>query len=121
MKCADSCPSNSISREKEPSYDVACPSNNPGVKKWYVNTWTCLTFWTENGGGCNNCLAACPYSKPQTWIHDVVKGVSSRTTIFNSTFRILDDTLGYGSTLEENDPTKWWDEEGRPKEWLNLK
>jgi reductive dehalogenase len=119
MKCADECPSGSISKDKDPSYDVACPSNNPGMKKWYVNTWSCLKFWTENGGGCVTCQSVCPYSKPQTWIHDLVKGVSAKTSIFNSTFTTLDDVLGYGTTLKDNDPMKWWNSKEKPKEWPN--
>jgi len=117
MKCAEKCPSGSISTDKDPSYDVKCPSNNPGMKKWYVNTWTCLKYWTEIGTGCANCQSVCPYSKPQTWIHDLVKGVSSRTRAFNSTFAKLDNAFGYGSTLDDNDPMKWWNSKSRPKKW----
>ncbi|WP_258359877.1 reductive dehalogenase [Moorella sulfitireducens (nom. illeg.)] len=117
MKCAKNCPSRSISMSKDPSYDTFCKSNNPGMKKWYVNTWSCLKFWVENGSSCGNCQIVCPYSKPKTWIHDVVKGISSKTTAFNSAFITLDDALGYGKTLEENDPRKWWSSKGRPERW----
>ncbi len=119
MKCAESCPSKSISFDKEPSYDIKCPSNNPGMKKWYVNGWSCFKFWIENGSDCANCIAACPYNKPQTWIHDVVKGVSAKTSAFNSTFRVLDDALGYGKT--DDNTTKWWNSEGRPEKWPKYK
>ncbi|MCG8473023.1 MAG: reductive dehalogenase [Desulfobacterales bacterium] len=117
-KCATLCPSKSISMDDEPSYKVACPSNNPGMKKYYVNTWSCLEFWVSSGGGCSNCIAVCPYSKPGTWIHDIVKAVSSKTTAFNRAFVKMDDVLGYGQTLEKHsDPFEWWRSEGRPKTW----
>jgi epoxyqueuosine reductase len=115
MKCAIACPSESISKEKDPSEEVLCASNNKGMKKWYVNTWTCLQFWTENGGACPTCVAVCPYNKPKTWIHDLVKGVSAKTSIFNGTFATLDDALGYGSY--ENDPNEFWNSDDNVKKW----
>ncbi|MCG8567572.1 MAG: reductive dehalogenase, partial [Desulfobacterales bacterium] len=115
-KCATLCPSQSIPTGDDTSYDVACPSNNPGMKKYYVNTWSCLNFWVKSGGGCSNCIAVCPYSKPGTWIHDIVKAVSSKTTLFNRTFVTMDDILGYGSTYEKHtNPMEWWTSKGRPK------
>lgn len=117
-KCADLCPSESISKADDTTYDVACPSNNPGMKKYYVNTWKCLDFWVKSAGGCSNCISVCPYSKPGTWIHDIVKAVSSKTSLLNSTFIKLDDALGYGGTLEKhNNPREWWTSKGRPKTW----
>lgn len=117
-KCADLCPSQSISKDDDTTYETACPSNNPGMKKYFVNTWSCLEFWVSSGGGCSNCIAVCPYSKPGTWIHDIVKAVSSKTPAFNSTFVKMDDLLGYGQTLEKHkDPFEWWRSKGRPKTW----
>lgn len=108
LKCAEMCPSRSISFEKEPSYEVMCPSNNPGMKKWYVNTWSCLTYWVENGAYCDLCTAVCPFSKPQSWVHDLVKAVSGITPAFNPAFKKLDDVFGYGTTMEDYDPAEWW-------------
>jgi reductive dehalogenase len=117
-KCADLCPSESINKTDDTTYETTCSSNNPGMKKYYVNTQTCLDFWVKSGGGCSNCIAVCPYSKPGTWIHDIVKAVSSKTPLLNSTFIKLDDALGYGSTFEKNpDARKWWTSKGRPKTW----
>ena len=116
-KCAKLCPSQSISMDDDTTYEVACPSNNPGMKKYYVNTWSCLNFWVKSAG-CSNCIAVCPYSKPGTWIHDIVKAVSSKTKLFNKTFVTLDDALGYGSTYEKHkNPREWWTSKGRPKTW----
>lgn len=117
MKCAEMCPSQSISYDKDPTYEVKCGSNNPGMKKWYLNAWTCLKYWAEIGAGCTICAGVCTYTKPQTWIHDVVKGISSVTPVFNGTFTKLDNALGYGKTLEDQDPIAWWNKEGKPEEW----
>lgn len=107
MKCAETCPSQSITYDKDPSTKVYCESNNPGMKKWYVNAWNCLDFYVKNGTPCNVCIAVCVYNKPQTWIHDVVKGISAVTPVFNGTFKVLDDTLGYGK-IKDEDPWEWW-------------
>lgn len=115
MKCAKACPSQSISLDKDPSEKVTCQSNNPGMKKWYVNTWTCLNFWVQNAGGCPVCVGVCPYNKPKTWIHDMVKGVSATTPVLNGTFATLDDALGYGSY--QRDPLEFWNSADRPKKW----
>lgn len=124
MKCAHECPSKSISMDKDPSYEVQCPSNNPGAKRWTVNTWTCLTYWVENGGGCYVCMRNCTYSKPQTWVHDVVKVVSSKTSMFNPIFSKMDDAFGYGKTWEsfsQADIDAWWnDDKTRMFNWNKM-
>ena len=116
-KCAELCPSKSIPMDKDPSYDVYCYGNNPGMKKWYVNTYTCHKFWNDNGNSCSICTGVCTYVKPRTWAHDFVKGISSRTSIFNSAFATLDDAFGYGKTLASNDPREFWKSPGRNKRW----
>jgi len=52
-----------LSSDAEPSYEIKSVSNNPGVKRWVVDVEKCYMFWIENGGGCSNCIAACPFSK----------------------------------------------------------
>ena len=61
-RCADACEAKAIQHEKEPSYKIACPSNNPGIMRWAVDQDRCYNFWIENGGECSNCIAACPYT-----------------------------------------------------------
>lgn len=44
-----------------------CANNNPGVKKWQVNSTACLRFWQQNGADCANCIAACPLTYGFEW------------------------------------------------------
>lgn len=62
LRCAEECPADAISRD-EMTMDGLCTCNNPGVKKWPVNTYECLRFWQENGIWCSNCQAACPFTR----------------------------------------------------------
>lgn len=60
-KCVVACKVNAIPKDKEPSFKIACKSNNPGILRWAVNHDKCYSFWIENGGDCSNCIAACPF------------------------------------------------------------
>jgi tetrachloroethene reductive dehalogenase len=60
--CAAACPAGAISADAEPSYNVVCESNSAGVLSWPVDAQKCLAFWRTNGGGCANCVAACPFT-----------------------------------------------------------
>ncbi|MHA2325335.1 MAG: reductive dehalogenase, partial [Promethearchaeota archaeon] len=63
LKCAESCETNAITREKDPSFNGFNISNNPGVKKYYIDGEKCFEYWVENSSDCGNCIAACPFSK----------------------------------------------------------
>ena len=62
-RCAEACESGAVSSEMEPSFDVACSSNNPGVLRWAVDHDKCYAFWLENGASCSNCIAMCPFTR----------------------------------------------------------
>ncbi len=64
--CADHCPARAISFDREPTYEIRCPSNNEGIKRWTVNSWACLNFWVKNGKDCGICQAVCPFSRTET-------------------------------------------------------
>ncbi|RJE48661.1 MULTISPECIES: reductive dehalogenase [unclassified Dehalobacter] len=112
-KCAINCPSKSISMEDEPGTTIACTGNNPGAKRWIVNTWTCLEYWLKKTEGCVVCIADCPYSKPDSWIHSAVKMISSKTSAFNSIFIKMDDAFGFGTEMKnytQADIDAWWND-----------
>ncbi|KKL71299.1 hypothetical protein LCGC14_2096310 [marine sediment metagenome] len=67
-KCTEACEVEAITREIEPTFDVPTISNNPGIKKYYVNVEKCFEFWIENSSDCGNCLAACPFSKIKNYL-----------------------------------------------------
>ncbi len=62
-KCAEACKTDAITKEEYPTFKPATISNNPGVKKYYVDVEKCFEFWVENSSDCGNCIAACPFSK----------------------------------------------------------
>ncbi|MFW9821055.1 MAG: 4Fe-4S dicluster domain-containing protein, partial [Candidatus Thorarchaeota archaeon] len=62
-KCAEACEPEAITKEEIPTFKPATISNNPGVKKYYVNVEKCFEFWVENSSDCGNCIATCPFSR----------------------------------------------------------
>jgi epoxyqueuosine reductase len=65
-RCADACEGEAISAAREPSFAVACPSNNAGILRWAVNADRCYDFWVRNTAACSNCIAACPFTSGAT-------------------------------------------------------
>ncbi|MFW9895630.1 MAG: reductive dehalogenase [Candidatus Thorarchaeota archaeon] len=68
VKCAESCETNAISKNCEPSFKGFNISNNSGVKKYYIDGEKCFEFWVENSSDCGKCIAACPYSKIKKYL-----------------------------------------------------
>jgi len=60
--CAQYCDAGAISMDDEPSFEVSCRSNNPGVLKWYVDVERCYLYWCQNGMDCSTCIKVCPYN-----------------------------------------------------------
>jgi len=61
-KCSDACEVDAISTEESPDFTPACPSSSSGVRKWCVHGPKCLEYWSNIGGSCSACIAACPYT-----------------------------------------------------------
>lgn len=60
--CAKYCEAQAISMSDEPSFEIACQSNNPGVLKWYVDVERCYLYWCRNNVSCSTCIKVCPYN-----------------------------------------------------------
>jgi epoxyqueuosine reductase len=60
--CAEACEVDAISFEREPGWEPACKSSNPGARKWYVDGEKCYQYWCENGTDCSSCISVCPYN-----------------------------------------------------------
>lgn len=106
MKCADLCPSKAISMETEPTLEGVNISNQPGVKKWYVDAEKCFGFWGENGGDCGCCIGSCPYNKLEEWHHDLTK--IATLTPAKPLLKSFDDLFGYGRTYDKDAISQFW-------------
>lgn len=122
--CADNCPYGAIPTRLEPSWDIYPQDpdnpyhdptrfNNPGLETWYYDHSKCILGLARDGKGCHNCAAHCPFSKDTAGsVHELVKAISSQTTVFNSFFTKLDKAFGYGPLPEEK-RAELWDLEDR--------
>ena len=63
--CADNCPVGAISKGEKEVHN--------GIKRWKLNGDRCYQYWHKIGTNCGICMARCPWTKPQNWLH---KGVS---------------------------------------------
>jgi reductive dehalogenase len=118
MRCADSCPSQAISFDKDPSFgptyegaddpDYAW-SNCQGTLKWHNDSKKCFRFWTENGGDCGSCINSCPYNKPEFWHHTFTDSASVLMPGPAHAFmREMDIVFGYGTVSDPNQVEKFW-------------
>lgn len=64
-KCADCCPSQSISHED--------PKLHDGVKRWKIDSESCFTFWCKAGTDCGRCMAVCPYAHSNHSFHKIIR------------------------------------------------
>jgi epoxyqueuosine reductase len=103
-KCAEKCPSQAI-----PYGDMLTEgpniSSHSGILKWYVDGEKCFAFWAKNRMDCSNCIRVCPYNKPSGGMHDLIREVISKTTLFNNFLVLMDRIFGYQKYYK---PEKFW-------------
>ncbi len=61
FQCAEICETKAISFKSELDFRGETISNNPGVKKYYINPEKCFEFWAENTSDCSKCITICPF------------------------------------------------------------
>jgi ferredoxin len=86
-KCADVCPAGAIPRDGR--------KRTAGALRWRIDSEACFTFWCRSGTDCARCVAACPYSHPDTPLHRLVRRGIRRSTLFRRMALTADDAL-YG-------------------------
>jgi reductive dehalogenase len=82
-KCADNCPTQSIGKGEEPF--------NRGFRHWSINQETCYSYWKTIGTDCGFCIRVCPYTKPNTLMHKLVRFYISRNALNQQIALFLDD------------------------------
>ena len=105
-RCAELCPSQALSFDEEPSFDVRGEWNNPGHQTWYEDSVRCFEFWEESNSYCSTCIMVCPWAKKdKTALHQIVKASSAKMPILNRLLISMDQKFGYGIQKEPDD---WW-------------
>lgn len=99
-KCADVCPSKSISFDN--------PTEINGVKRWQINQESCFDFWCQVGTDCGRCVSVCPYSHPDNFLHNVVRFGIKNSSVFRSVAARMDDVL-YGKIPPSKEIDNWLD------------
>lgn len=105
-KCADSCPSQAITlgeRTTEPNN----VSNVAGELKWRINAEKCRMYWAQANKSCTICRACCPYSKPNTRVHQTVRWFTDNVRWIDSFCIWADNLLGYGKPVKADN---FWEE-----------
>lgn len=95
FKCAKACPSNAISFDDMEKID--------GVLRWQINSEACYTYWCSTGTDCGRCIAVCPYSHPDTLLHNAFRYGIRHSLLFRKGAILLDD-LYYNTSF-----TSWSD------------
>jgi epoxyqueuosine reductase len=103
-KCATDCPSQAIPRG-DMTTEGPSISNQSGVLKWYVDAEKCYGFWAKHRMDCTTCIRVCPFNKTRGIVHDAVRAVIKKTSLFNRLFVEMDTLLGYDKTYPA---TEFW-------------
>ena len=109
-KCAEACPTNSLSHDSTSSWDTPTQWNRGGYKGYRRIPTDCLAqrLYANSYNNCSICISSCTFSKySDAMIHEVVKTTIANTSIFNGFFSQMDRKFGYGPQLEANQ--SWWD------------
>ena len=106
-KCAKLCPSNSISHGNRTIQPINI-SNSPGGFKWPQNGETCLLRAARNKYPCSTCISVCPYNKPDTWFHRLVRWFTDHMRWADSFYVKMDDLFGYGKPKKADNFWSTW-------------
>lgn len=99
-KCADVCPSRSISFDDREKID--------GVYRWKINSESCFTYWSTAGTDCGRCMAVCPYSHRNNLMHNFIRWGIHNSYIFRR-FALYMDDLFYGRRPKSRKLPSWID------------
>jgi ferredoxin len=97
-KCAENCPSRSISFDERQEID--------GALRWKIDSESCFHYWSIIGTDCGRCMAVCPYSHPDNLAHNLIRWGIARSGAFRRGALWLDD-LFYGVRPTSHPSPEW--------------
>ena len=86
-KCADNCPPRAIPYGDKTSVR--------GVEKWQLYIEKCFQYWRIIGTDCGLCMKVCPFSHPNTPVHNILRQ-SIKRSAFARSISVYGDDLFYG-------------------------
>ncbi|OCZ49370.1 reductive dehalogenase [Dehalobacter restrictus] len=101
-KCADNCPSQAITHDRD-------MVDYNGYLRWNSDFKKCAQFRAGNDQGvsCGVCIKVCPWSsKESSWFHEAGIWIGSKGETASSLLKGIDDMFGYGTEIV--DKYKWW-------------
>jgi reductive dehalogenase len=98
-KCASNCPAGAIPKGNE-------LSDTRGTAKWVINPEACYGYWRRSGTDCGICMRVCPFSRPPTPIHNLVRFLLRRNVLARR-LAAAGDELIYGKRPRPARPVKW--------------
>ncbi|CAI83513.1 reductive dehalogenase [Dehalococcoides mccartyi] len=105
-KCAETCPSQSIMYEDEPTWETPGNWATTGHKAFFKHEVSCQTLRNSSGVACQTCMGVCVFNvNTAASVHEFVKTTIATTSIFNGFLWQADKFFGYGL----HDAEEWWD------------
>jgi ferredoxin len=90
-KCAVNCPPGAI-----PYGDRTMVR---GIEKWQLNIEKCFYYWRSIGTDCGLCMKVCPFSHPDTLVHNILRKGIWRSS-FARSVSVFGDDLFYGKKAD---------------------
>jgi len=97
-KCADNCPVRAIPTGDREEID--------GALRWRIDQEVCYRYWCLTGTDCARCMAICPYSYPDTPMHNMVRWATRHSGAARRGVIWL-DRLFYGSAPKPKAVPPW--------------
>ena len=97
-KCADTCPSRSI-----PLGDKTITN---GIRRWKLDEDSCFDYWSKVGTDCSICMAVCPFSRPDTFSHQLVRTLLEKSLVARRWFPAVDNFV-YGKRWRPKRVPPW--------------
>ena len=97
-KCAETCPVRAIPFGDRVEMD--------GALRWRINDDLCFRYWNVAGTDCARCMAMCPYSYPDSALHNLVRWAARRSGFARRAVIWLDRVF-YGATPGPRPAPDW--------------